>query len=360
MGPLRHIKLLNSYHDVPCDDDMKTWNADCILRPLNMFLYNLNKFASSSDHHGQLVPRSDADPEDPLVPEPGAPDPLEGVPQKDQEAWQAHLHHYHHAAGHPTNKNLVHLFRDAGLESWKLHMARHFHCEACESIRPGGSSSGNVPPAATHESFKPCQAIQLDAREWLVPGQRTKIKFILFIDLATTFRAVHVVREYDLSEMKAATTADVTEGFSQKWLCDKPKPALLIPDNSKTFQSKEMHEFCNLVGIQLCFPPEKEGWAHGVVESALKDIKITASAIQTDSPGLSPRVTLLLACASLNSTEYTNGYSTFKWCFGKDYVLEDEDMRAFKDVKGLTTPCPMRPWLEHVKMLKLWLARQEL
>ena len=202
------------------------------------------------------------------------------------------------------------------LESWKLHMARHFHCEACESIRPGGSSSGNVPPAATHESFKPCQAIQLDAREWLVPGQRTKIKFILFIDLATTFRAVHVVREYDLSEMKAATTADVTEGFSQKWLsqkwlCDKPKPALLIPDNSKTFQSKEMHEFCNLVGIQLCFPPEKEGWAHGVVESALKDIKITASAIQTDSPGLSPRVTLLLACASLNSTEYTKGYSHF-------------------------------------------------
>jgi hypothetical protein len=181
-----------------------------------------------------------------------------------------------------------------------------------------------------HESFRPWQAVGLDASEWLVPGQRVKLKFLLFIDLATKLRAVHVVKEYDLCEMKTET---VIAGFSEKWLCDKPKPALLIPDNSKTFQSREMHEFCSQAGIQLCFPAEKESWAHAVVESALKDIKLTASAIQTDSPGLSPRVTLLLACAALNSTEYTKGFSSFQWCYGRDYVLEDEDMRTFKDVQ---------------------------
>ena len=45
--------------------------------------------------------------------------------------------------------------------------------------------------------------------------------------------------------MKAESTQDVITGFAEKRLCDKPKPEILIPDNAKTFQSREMHEFCN-------------------------------------------------------------------------------------------------------------------
>ena len=32
---------------------------------------------------------------------------------------------------------------------------------------------------------------------------------------------------------------------------------------------------------------------------------------------------------SLNSTEYTSGYSAFQWAFGKEYSLNDEDVRTF-------------------------------
>ena len=111
--------------------------------------------------------------------------------------------------------------------------------------------------------------------------------------------------------MKAESTQDVITGFAEKRLCDKPKPEILIPDNAKTFQSREMHEFCNSTGIFLSFPAERESWAHGIVESAVKDVKMTASAIQTDQPTLEPKVTLMLACAALNATEYTKGYSPF-------------------------------------------------
>ena len=41
------------------------------------------------------------------------------------------------------------------------------------------------------------------------------------------------------------------------------RPEILIPDNAKTFQSREMHEFCNSTGIFLSFPAERESWAHG-------------------------------------------------------------------------------------------------
>ena len=40
----------------------------------------------------------------------------------------------------------------------------------------------------------------------------------------------------------------------------------------------------------------------------------------------------MLACAALNATEYTKGYSSFQWAYGKDYVLTDEDLRTFKDI----------------------------
>ena len=93
-----------------------------------------------------------------------------------------------------------------------------------------------------------------------------------------------------------------------------------------------MNSATRSVGIFLSFPAERESWAHGVVESAVKDVKMTASAIQTDQPTLEPKVTLMLACAALNATEYTKGYSSFQWAYGKDYVLTDEDLRTFKDV----------------------------
>ena len=119
---------------------------------------------------------------------------LANVPQQEREQWQAKLQHYHRAAGHPSNKNLIHLFKDAGLPAWKIIMARNFRCSACESLKPGGTSSGSIPPAATHQLYQPWQAIGFDATDWLVPGQKTKVRFVLMVDLATKLKAVYVTK----------------------------------------------------------------------------------------------------------------------------------------------------------------------
>ena len=39
----------------------------------------------------------------------------------------------------------------------KVRVAQEFKCATCDCLRPGGSSSGNVPPAATHAQFGPCE-----------------------------------------------------------------------------------------------------------------------------------------------------------------------------------------------------------
>ena len=77
---------------------------------------------------------------------------------------------------------------------------------------------------------------------------------------------------------------------------------------------------------------DKESWAHGVSEAGVQDVKRTATAIHLDSLEQHPFVTLQLTVSSLNSTEYTAGYSAFQWAFGQNYNISDEDIRTFASV----------------------------
>ena len=328
LAPARHLHYLGGGLQESLEDE--NWERRMKSKDLQVCQEAMPAEASSSSSGPAVVVVDDDDPAGDVE--------LNAVPQKDKDAWEAKLKHYHRAAGHPSNKNLIHLFRDAGLASWKITMAKKFKCDACESIKMGGTSSGNIPPAATHESYKPWQAVGLDCSEWLVPGQKLKIRFVLMLDLATKLRVLYVIKQYSFLEMQIENAGDIIRALSERWLCDKPKPEIIIPDNAKTFKSTELREFCNSIGVQLSFPPEKESWAHGLVESAIKDVKMTATAIQKDQPTLEPAVALMLSCASLNSTEYTKGYSSFQWCYGKDYTISDEDVRSFQQISDGDQP----------------------
>ena len=277
---------------------------------------------------GNVYAQQVARPDDPPAPDGEPPDLLADVDPDEAKAWEAKLHRFHRAAGHPTNRNLIHLFRDAQLPPCKIEMAKRFKCASCDALRPGGASSGLVPPAATHQLYRAWQAVGMDVSEWIIPSAKTKVKFLLMMDLATRLRVIHIIKCYDTLQMQSESTEDIIRGFAEKWLADKPKPEILIPDNALTMVSKDMGSFLSDVGIQLAPPAEKESWAHGQIESAMKDVKMTASAIQLGAPAQDPIITLHLAIAALNSTEYVKGYSSFQWCYGKDYSITDEDMRT--------------------------------
>ena len=104
-------------------------------------------------------------------------------------------------------------------------MAQEFTCPICESLRPGGASSGNVPPAATHAQFGPWEALGLDASQWVVPGLNKKMKFLLMIDYATRLRmAVPLMEPYGITALKTESATQVIEAFSRSWLATFPKP----------------------------------------------------------------------------------------------------------------------------------------
>ena len=84
-----------------------------------------------------------------------------------------------------------------------------------------------------------------------------------------------------------------------------------------------MSEF--LQGLDICpgYTPEKEPWAHGIVERAMAEIKDTAQILILDSPGFRPELALQLSASANNGVEVVKGYTPIQWKF----PLED---RVFK------------------------------
>ena len=273
----------------------------------------------------------------------------EDVSDQLRDQWEAQLAKFHKAAGHPTSRKLARVVKEAGHPEWKVQAALNYKCPTCESLKPGGVSSGQVPPASTTPFYQAWEAISADAGEWVVPGSKMKVKFILFMDLATKLRVVYPVKIYEVLAMQAESAEDVIMGLSERWLSSFPKPKLLVMDAAKTFSSERMHAFLSSVNIIPHFVAEKEPWAHGVTEANVQDVKHTASAIHKEALDQHPFISLYLAVSALNSTEVTAGYSAYQWAYGQQFQITDEDARTFAVI-------PKDPSYDYARLLA---AREE-
>ena len=324
--PVRHLRLATSVMDVPVPLDVGD------LLPAEDVHAGLPSPHDSAlpvlRQPGHLPSAMTSESPTTTVP-PGSED---SVSDNERQLWEAKIAKFHKSAGHPSNSNLARILREAGHPEWRVQLAKNHQCPACLSLKPGGTSSGQIPPVTTSELYHAWQAVGVDTSEWVVPGRKTKVKFFLFADMATKLRVLVPIKTYEVMEMQAETTDDVIRAFSEKWLGQYPKPEILILDAAKTFTSEKFHEFASQANIQLHVVAEKAAWANGVIESMIQDVKMTASAIQLEALDQDPFVTLYLTASALNATEFTAGYTAHQWCFGKTYSLSDEDIRTYEQI----------------------------
>ena len=152
----------------------------------------------------------------------------------------------------------------------------------------------------------------MDITEWEVPGMDLKVRFIVLMDMATQYRVTEVLSAYPHGKTYVETADDVLQVLLTRWVMDKPKPKILIPDNANTFLSQKVVEFCADVGITVMPPPDNESWAHGVVERTVQHLKETANRIHSSSPDQPPEYSVATATAALNSTEFNRGYTSLQ------------------------------------------------
>ena len=152
------------------------------------------------------------------------------------------------------------------------------------------------------------------------------------MDLATKLRVVCPLLEYDLLAMQAETSDMIMDAFTSRWMTMFPKPDLVILDSARSFISEKFNRFLSELNIVAQYTPTSEHWANGIVEAGIQDVKRTATLIHMDRTDHSPSTSLVLAVSALNSTEYTAGFSSNQWAFGKHYSISDEDHRTFQQV----------------------------
>lgn len=136
-------------------------------------------------------------------------DPSPPISEKEQAEWHAGLCHFHKAAGHPTNRNLARVLRAPGKEPWKIDARVKFRCSACEAVRPGGSSSKQVPPAALTDLPKAWQVLLKDVGERSIWTHHIKCKVLMMMDAATKYKVVVPLLTYGLNEQKNETTQQI-------------------------------------------------------------------------------------------------------------------------------------------------------
>ena len=260
--------------------------------------------------------------------------------------WDTQLLRYHQAAGHPSNRNLARIVREAGKAPWQVDRALALKCSACEATKPGGTSSRKVPPASTSTMPSAWSVVMLDIGEWTVMDRQLKLKFLLVIDAATHFKATSPLMTYPLKKQGNESGQQVVEAFAQCWLAEKPRPTVIIADNANTFLSSD-REFCNTNNLWLHPPVEKEAWAHGTAERAIQEVKLVMDKIYITDLTLSPPLVLSLATSSLNAVENVHGYSPFHSACGQAFRWTDADVSTHLTLQ------PSSPTEEFQRLLAL-------
>ena len=251
----------------------------------------------------------------------------EDVSEQEKERWRVKLVKLHKAAGHPTSRNMARMLSDAQAPAWKVRMALSFTCPVCQEVCPGGSSSGQIPPGSLRPMPLAWEHLGLDVGEWTVPNQDKKIKFLLMMDMATRFKVVEPLFVYKHGENKVESADDIIRVLTHRWLMDKPRPKVIVPDNAKSLTSQKFADFLSDLNIQLMPPPDNDSWSHGVVERAIGQLKVTCERVQLSAPEQNPLLTIGLSTAAINSTEYVKGFSSIQWAYGRQAELDDSQLR---------------------------------
>ena len=158
------------------------------------------------------------------------------------------------------------------------------------------------------------QMVLMDVAEAAFYPLHKKVKFLLIMDAATKFKVVVPLKEYRYKEQQHNESGEEVITPSSRFLADKPKPLVVVPDTANTLTSTAFREFCNSNNLWPSPPVEKEAWAHGLAERAVQEVKATKD--RHPRPGLLSRS---LPCCG-------RGYSHFPWAYGQNYQWTDEDV----------------------------------
>ena len=137
------------------------------------------------------------------------PTALEGWAEVDARIGQLHK-----AGGHCRMRNIARVLKDAGKPVWLANRCLQYKCPTCEKMKLGDQL---IPKTSTYEIPQAWEAVSADVAEVLCPGQAVKIKFVLYIDIATKLAVTEVLYAYPATQSRAESAEVLCSSFARSW-----------------------------------------------------------------------------------------------------------------------------------------------
>ena len=161
-----------------------------------------------------------------------------------------YLMNVHRNLGHPSNRLLAKILREAKAPEPVVKQAEDLQCPVCQRFRrvaparPGG--------VAHATEFGECLAIDQSYQYNETDGKRSLVTH--FLDEANTYHVTVTIREGNYATEENVGNIDADEllaALKEHWLKHFPRPDRIHCDSEGVFQSGKFHKFCGDRNIRI-------------------------------------------------------------------------------------------------------------
>ena len=192
---------------------------------------------------------------------------LRDIPEDDEggaeRSSEQRLLRVHRNLGHPSNRLLVQLLREAKAPESVIEVATKLECPICARY----VRTAPARPANPYRARELGHTVAMDFSYHTTPSG-DKLMVLHFIDEASKYHTAKIIREgkvQNYSELGNCDAPDLIQAISE-WSRYFAHPACFHVDEEGCFHSEQFKEYCGLKSVEVKMAAGEAHWQNGIVE----------------------------------------------------------------------------------------------
>ena len=198
--------------------------------------------------------------------------------EKEKEAMQR-LMRVHKNLGHPSNRLLAQILKEAKAPATVIDLASQLHCPICaRHVRTSPAR-----PANPHKARELGQVVAMDFSFHTTPNHE-KLMVLHFIDEASRYHTAKIIKEgkcTNYSDLGNCQASELIDTISE-WARYMAHPVRFHVDEEGCFHSEKFKEYCGVKSIEIKMAAGEAHWQNGVVERHIGTFRTLFSKILMD------------------------------------------------------------------------------
>ena len=243
------------------------------------------------------------------------------VEEGEQQEIERKIQHIHRCTGHGNMASLVRALERRGVSAKVLHVAKNWQCQVCaqKKLRDPRRFSTLETQAAKWE------VMEIDGATWLNPITKTKVHFVVMVDVGSRFTVSRVLHEHPT---KTATFEDMKRCMEESWYPMFGRPKAVRADPAGAWNSEKAGTYMAEQDIVFDVVPGEAHWQISAVEQTIKTVKGVLSQLAEDFPTYNARELMAQTVWAVNQRSLYKGFSPMQHMLGK---APDESGRMFEE-----------------------------